>query len=191
VTLSTPTASYVRDALFAAAVGQRYRVPLERIARGLEAAGSVSGRLERIDRGQDAAVFLDRPTSGHALATTLASLRRLTPGRLVLVAEDSLAEQIDAFRFAVRASRWCHETVVVPASVLDQDPGSDAVAAYARLDRLLSSLDGRDCVLVLGEGLRRQGDPGDPGEPQATLAALVDGWLQLVYPPVWGHRRAA
>jgi hypothetical protein len=79
----------------------------------------------------------------------------------------------------------------VPASVLDQDAGNDAVAAYARLDRLLSSLDGRDCVVVVGEGLRRQGDPGDPGEPQASLAALVDGWLQLAHPPVWGRRHAA
>jgi UDP-N-acetylmuramate-alanine ligase len=191
VTLSTPVTSFARDALFAAAVGMRYRVPLERIARGLEAAGSVSGRLERIDRGQDAAVFLDRPTSGHALATTLASLRRLTPGRLVLVAEESFAERIDAGRFARRASRWCDEAVVVPASVLDQDAGNEAVAAYARLDRLLSSLDGRDCVVVVGEGLRRQGDPGDPGEPQASLAALVDGWLQLAHPPVWGRRHAA
>jgi UDP-N-acetylmuramoyl-L-alanyl-D-glutamate--2,6-diaminopimelate ligase len=191
VTLATPVTSFARDALFAAAVGMRYRVPLERIARGLEAAGSVSGRLERLDRGQDAVVFLDRPTSGHALATTLASLRRLTPGRLVLVAEESLAERIDASRFALRAARWCDETAVVPASVLDEDAGNEAVAAYARLDRLLSSLDGRDCLVVLGEGLRRQGDPGDPGEPQASLASLVDGWLQLVHPPVWGRRRAA
>jgi hypothetical protein len=109
----------------------------------------------------------------------------------VLVAEESFAERIDAGRFARRASRWCDEAVVVPASVLDQDAGNEAVAAYARLDRLLSSLDGRDCVVVVGEGLRRQGDPGDPGEPQASLAALVDGWLQLAHPPVWGRRHAA
>ena len=63
VTLSTPVTAFARDALFAAAVGLRYRVPLERIARGLEAAGSVAGRMERIDRGQEMAVFLDRPTS--------------------------------------------------------------------------------------------------------------------------------
>lgn len=191
VSLATPVASFVRDALFAAAVGLRYRVPIERIARGIEAAGSVSGRMERIDRGQEAAVFVDQPTSGHALATTLSSLRRLTPGRLVLLAEEDVANRLDDFRFESRASRWCDETVVVPATILEQQAGSETVAAYARLDRILSSLDEQDCVLVLGDVLRRHGDPGDPGEPQFSLATLVDGWLQLAHPPTWGRRRAA
>ena len=44
LSMATPVASFARDALFAAAVGLRYRVPLERIARGLEAAGSEIGR---------------------------------------------------------------------------------------------------------------------------------------------------
>ena len=137
------------------------------------------------------AVFLDQPTSRHALATTLASLRRLTPGRLVLLAEEELADQLDDLRFESRAARWCDETVVVPSTIMEQRAGSKAVATYARLDRLLSSLGDRDCVLVLGDVLRRQGDPGDPGEPQFGLTALVDGWLQLAHPPVWDRRRAA
>ena len=54
----------------------------------------------------------------------------------------------------------------------------------------------RSCVLVLGDALRRQGDPGDPGDPAAeaaprlSLAALVDGWLQLAHPPAWDRRAA-
>jgi UDP-N-acetylmuramoyl-L-alanyl-D-glutamate--2,6-diaminopimelate ligase len=189
---STPVKSFVRDALFAAAVGLRYRIPLERGARGIEAAGSVSGRMERIDRGQDAAVFLDQPTNGHALATTLASLRRLTPGRLVLLAEESLACALDKpGRFLRRSSRWCDETVIVPASVADEHPGNEAIAAYARIDRLLGSLDQQDCVLVLGTALDRPEDPGDPGDPQVSLAMLVDGWLQLAHPPTWGAGRRA
>ena len=190
--VSTPVKSFVRDALFAAAVGVRYRIPLERGARGIEAAGSVSGRMERIDRGQDAAVFLDQPTNGHALATTLASLRRLTPGRLVLLADEALVLDLDApGSFVRRASRWCDETVIVPASVTDESAGDDAIAAYARIDRLLSSLGRQDCVLVLGAALDRHGDPGDPGEPQLSLAMLVDGWLQLAHPPTWGAGRRA
>lgn len=191
VSLATPVASFVRDVLFAAAVGLRYGVPLELIARGIEAAGSVSGRMERIDRGQDMAVFLDQPTSGHALATTLASLRRLTPGRLVLLADEALTDGLGALRFETRAARWCDETVVVPKTILEQGADNQTLAVYARLDRLLSSLGERDCVLVLGNVLHRHGDPGDPGEPQFSLTTLVDGWLQLAYPPAWNHRRAA
>ena len=197
LSLATPVASFARDALFAAAVGLRYRVPLERITRGLEAAGTVAGRMERIDRGQEMAVFLDRPTSGHALATTLASLRRLAPGRLVMLAEEGIAASLgEGCRFTIRAARWCDETIVVPGGVVDDQPGDEAAAAYARLDSLLSSLGEGDCVLVLGDALRRQGDPGDPGDPAAeaaprlSLAALVDGWLQLAHPPAWDRRAA-
>jgi len=197
VQVGPPTASFVRDALFAAAVGLRFRIPLERIGRGIEAAGSVPGRLERIDRGQDAAVFVDQATTGHALAATLSSLRRLTPGRLLLIAEEQAAARLDPSpRFADRAARWCNDTLVVPATVLAEDADAEAVAAYARLDRMLSRVGPDDCVLVLGRPPAAGGDPfgpGDDGDPAAigVLATLVDGWLQMAHPPTWGRRRAA
>lgn len=196
VHVGPPTASFVRDALFAAAVGLRFRIPLERIGRGIEAAGNVPGRLERIDRGQHAAVFVDQATTGHALAATLSSLRRLTPGRLLLVAEEEAAARLDPSPlFVERASRWCNDTLVVPATVLAEDADAEAVAAYARLDRMLSRTCEGDCVLVLGRP-PAGGDPygpGDDGDPAAVgvLATLVDGWLQMVHPPTWGRRRAA
>jgi len=192
--LDRPTAGFVRDALFAAAVGLQQRIPLERVTRGLEAAAGVPGRLERIDRGQEAAVFVDHPTSGHALAATLASLRRLTPGRLVLIAEESAIARLGPTRrFAGRAARWCDATLVVPAAVLDDEADSAAVAAYARVDRALATATADDCVLVLGRLPAGGGVPGDPGDPAVagTLARLVDGWLQLAHPPRWGGERAA
>jgi len=197
VAVGTPVSSFVRDALLAAAIGVREGLPLECIARGLEAAGSVPGRLDRLRRGQEAHVFVDQPTSGHALATTLASLRRLTAGRLVVVAEEGSAKVLGGGRkFAKRAERWCNEALVVPAGMLDATAGSRQLAAYARIDRLLSGLGARDCVLLVGTGLARQpdpGDPGDPGEPQVPLAVLVDAWLEMAHPATWPgrSRRAA
>lgn len=193
ISLAPPTAGFVRDSLLATAIGLRHRVPLERVCRGIEAAGSVPGRLERIDRGQEAAVFVDQATTGHALSATLASLRRLTPGRLILVAEEALAATIDSSpRFVSRAGRWCDEAIVVPATVLDEHADGVAVAAYARLDRLLSRAGAGDCVLVLGRPPAGGGIPGDSGDPAAAgvLATLVDGWLQMAHPPTWGRRAA-
>jgi UDP-N-acetylmuramoyl-L-alanyl-D-glutamate--2,6-diaminopimelate ligase len=192
VAVSTPVASFARDSLLATAVGLRYRVPMERIARGLEAAGSVPGRLERIDRGQDHAAFVDHPTSGHALAAALAGLRRLTPGRLVVLAEEGAVDRLatGAGRndevlgdFSRRISRWADDCLVVPATLLDEDAAAADIAAYARVDRLLTKLRPEDCLLVVGEPPAAGHLPGDPDGAPASLAAVVDGWLQLAHAP--------
>jgi len=212
VAVSTPVASFVRDSLLAVAIGLRYRVPLERVVRGIEACGSVSGRLERIDRGQDHAAFVDHPTSGHALAATLAGLRRLTRGRLVVLAETACAERLVADAcgagghfgrregdgrvaaiFNRRTMRWADDCLVVAGTLMDEVGKAADVTAYARIDRLLSSLREQDCLLVLGDVVGRCENPIDPDGDPLPLAAVVDGWLQLAYvpQPFEAKRRAA
>jgi hypothetical protein len=205
VAVSTPVASFVRDSLLAVAIGLRYRVPLERIARGIESCGSVAGRLERIDRGQPHAAFVDHPTSGHALSSTLAGLRRLTRGRLVVVAETGCAEQLVAdtcgphatlrdiegrgvegrvaATFSRRAMRWADDSLIVPGTLMDESGRAADVIAYARIDRLLSGLREQDCLLVLGDPAGRGQSPIDPDGDPLPLAAVVDGWLQLAHVP--------
>jgi hypothetical protein len=138
-------------------------------------------------------VFVDQPTSGHALASTLTSLRRLTPGKLIVLAEErALATLGGGRRFAERVSRWCNECLVAPEGVLDAGAGSRQLAAYARIDRLLSGLGSRDCVLLVGTNLVPGPDPldpGDPGEPQVPLAVLVDAWLELAHPAEGSFRK--
>lgn len=189
VTADTPTVGFVRDAALAAAIGIRYGMSLELIGRGIEAAGCVPGRVERIDRGQDAAVFVDSPSSMHAVAATLASLRRLTGGRLVVIADRKAAMTLAGRSFAGRVGRWADDALVVPSSIASDDPRSTDLAAYARVDRLLGSLQRGDCAVVIGPaGLR-----GGSGPRGGMLALVVDGWLQLAHPaePPFAGRRAA
>lgn len=185
VEVDTPVVPFVRDAVLAAAVGMRFGIPLERIARGIEAAGAVPGRVERIDRGQDAAVFVDSPSSTHALAATLASLRRLTPGRLVAVADRGWLRGLTN---AAPVMRRCDEVLVVPRGLLDAEATGPDLAAYARLDRLLSALGRGDCLVVLGRPTRAGRGPV-PAAP-FPLADVVDGWLQLAHPPLSAGRAA-
>jgi hypothetical protein len=159
----------------------RYGVPLDRSARGLEAAGAVPGRVERIDCGQDAAVFVDSPSSGHALAGTLGSLRRLTRGRLVVVAEERLARQVAGRDFVRRVSRWCDGCELVPDTILDAAADERTLACYARIDALLSGLGSDDCLLVAG-GLRRGRRGRMIPAGRFPLAELVQGWLRLAHP---------
>jgi UDP-N-acetylmuramoyl-L-alanyl-D-glutamate--2,6-diaminopimelate ligase len=188
--LATPVVSFVRDSLLAAAIGGRYGIPLEVAVRGIESTGGVPGRVERLDMGQDAALFLDSPTSGHALAATLGSLRRLTHGRLVVIAEEPLVERIGGGRFGPLVARYCDGCVVAPVTVLADDPADADVAAYARIDRLLESLGPDDCGLVLG-GVGRRGTRPPAPAGRFALAMLVNAWLRISHAPVPSGRRAA
>jgi hypothetical protein len=192
LTLDPPVVPFVRDALLALAVGARYGIALHVAARGLEAAGTVPGRVERVDRGQDAAVFLDMPSSGHALSATLSSLRRLTSGRLAVVAEQWLLERLGSDEFGHVVARHCDACVLVPPAVLDEDAGISDLAAYDQIDRLLGSLETGDSLLVLGDSKMPGDGPGTPEAGRFSLANLVDGWLQVAHGlPASSRRRAA
>lgn len=191
VAADTPTVPFVRDAVLAAAVGSRYGISLDHAARGIEAAGGVPGRVERIDRGQEVPVFIDVPTSVHAVSATLGSLRRLTGGRLVVLADERVAGRLGGRRFSRLLERWCNESVIVPESVASDEPDEADIAAYARVDQLLSSLGRNDCAVVLG-ALPACG-PDGPHGGRGMLAMLVDGWLQLAHQAAatFTRRRAA
>lgn len=194
VSLDVPVTSTARNAVLAAAIATRYGVPAERIARGLEATGSIVGRIGRLDRGQEFATFVDRPTSGHSLACTLASLRQLTPGRLVVLVEESLAERLGGRdRFPTRAARWCDASQVVPRGIAAEQATSRDLAAYARLDRQLARLRAGDCLLVLGRVPRLTPQPIDPDDGHMALEAVVNGWLELAQDSAtnWAGRRVA
>lgn len=76
---------HIYNCLIAAAVGLSYDIDLVTIARGLEAAGHVPGRLERIECGQPFGVFVDYAHTPDALRQVLQTLRQATRGRLICV----------------------------------------------------------------------------------------------------------
>jgi UDP-N-acetylmuramoyl-L-alanyl-D-glutamate--2,6-diaminopimelate ligase len=55
------------------------------VARGIAESGGVPGRLEQVDAGQDFVAVVDYAHKPDAVAAALATLRPLTPGRLVMV----------------------------------------------------------------------------------------------------------
>jgi len=77
--------AHIYNCLCAAAVGLVYGIELPTIVRGLEAVDRVPGRMERIECGQEAAVFVDAAHHPDTLATALRTLRSVTDRRLICV----------------------------------------------------------------------------------------------------------
>ncbi len=78
-------APHLQNIMAAAAAGLALGISTDVIAEGILACDGVPGRLEPIDEGQPFAVFVDYAHKPDALAGTLATLRPLTQGRLIVV----------------------------------------------------------------------------------------------------------
>lgn len=75
----------VYNATAAVTAAYLLHVDLDKIAKGVAALTSVSGRLERIDEGQPYGVIVDYAHTPDALQNLLETLRQLTTNRVILV----------------------------------------------------------------------------------------------------------
>ncbi len=76
---------HIYNCLTAAAVALVQDIDLPTIARGLERAERIAGRLEAIQCGQPFGVFVDIAETPHQLAVALHALRQVTSGRIICV----------------------------------------------------------------------------------------------------------
>lgn len=75
----------VSNALLAAGCAHAIGMDLPTIARGLEGAPQVPGRLERVDEGQAFSVFVDYAHTPDSLDKAITAVREITPGRVIVV----------------------------------------------------------------------------------------------------------
>ena len=80
---------HIHNCLSATAVGLLSGLDLPTIARGLEAVAMIPGRMERLECGQDFAVYIDEARSHDGLAMCLKTARQVTPGRVICVMSPS------------------------------------------------------------------------------------------------------
>jgi UDP-N-acetylmuramoyl-L-alanyl-D-glutamate--2,6-diaminopimelate ligase len=77
---------HVSNCLAAAAVGLASGIELTTVVQGLEAIDRVPGRLERLECGQPFGVFVDGAAAPETLALSIRAVRRVTSGRVIVVA---------------------------------------------------------------------------------------------------------
>jgi len=85
VKLALPGMYNVSNALAAAGVAAALDINGEKIKEGLEALGSVPGRFERVDKGQEYTVVVDYAHTPDSLEKVLSAARQITEGRLITV----------------------------------------------------------------------------------------------------------
>ncbi|MEI6163562.1 MAG: Mur ligase family protein [Planctomycetota bacterium] len=175
VCVPLPTAACARNCLQAAAVGLRYGVAIERIASGIESSANIPGRLERLNRGQAFALFLDQPTSVHALKSSLRSLRRVTPGRLILLIDRAFSKhcgQRGSESLIDCASCWCDDAYLLRAPSLNGRCND-----LSGVSGVINSLRSNDCLVVLSDAF--SGESGASVDSSAVRGTLIE-WVNEV-----------
>ncbi|MFZ0217523.1 MAG: UDP-N-acetylmuramyl-tripeptide synthetase, partial [Candidatus Dormiibacterota bacterium] len=201
VRLPMPGLFNVANALCSAGICLAFGVPPETIALALGDFPGVPGRLERVDRGQPFAVYVDYAHAAESLASALAELRAVTKGRLLAVfgcSDRSDGHDPEGMgRSAARGADWFCITTDDP---VDTDPAELArrVADGARstgrgsweveLDRAraielaIEHAGPDDTVLLAGKGHERfmmvAGRRREPWDERGAAAAALHrrGW---------------
>jgi len=160
---------HVYNCLIAAAVGLTYGIDLPTVVRGLEAAGHIPGRLERVECGQPFGVFVDYAHTPDALAGSLQALREVTRGSLICVFGAGGDRDRQKRPLMARAVESGADVVVLttdnprteePQIILREvfDGFWDPTAAEVIPDRAeairwaLAAAEPGDCVLIAGKG---------------------------------------
>jgi len=189
---------HIQNCLVATAVGLSHGVELADIVRAIEAARHVPGRLERIECGQPFSVFVDYAHTPHALETVLATLRRVTSGRLIcLFGAGGNRDAAKRPRMGAVAERLADRLIVTTDNPRDEDPAAiadDVLAGISRRDAVEVVLDRReaiqwalstanpgDCVLLAGKG-HEQMQIVTGRHEEFDDAAVAREWLYDVQP---------
>jgi len=123
-----------------AAAGAAYALGIEaeKIVAGLAAVQAISGRMERIDRGQPFQVVVDFAHTPISLVKAIRAVREMTPGRIIAVFGSAGKRDVAKRRLMAEASAREADLSVLTA----EDPRTDS------LDEILE---------MMADGCRSQG----------------------------------
>jgi UDP-N-acetylmuramoyl-L-alanyl-D-glutamate--2,6-diaminopimelate ligase len=108
--------AHVSNCLAAAATALAHGIDLQTIAAGIEKLTKLPARMERVDCGQEFAVFVDAADTACGLRSSLRTARQLSRGRVICVLGDSLpADQTEATIIRSVVRKLADVTIVTDA----------------------------------------------------------------------------
>jgi UDP-N-acetylmuramoyl-L-alanyl-D-glutamate--2,6-diaminopimelate ligase len=126
---------HVYNCLVAAAVGLATGLELSVIAKGLEAAGNIPGRLERVECGQPFGVWIDSAQNPGQLATAIRTLKQVTKGKVWCVCStDDGQTPAHRQRMGEVAERAADQVVITRTSldtIADYEPAHQVLDGFS------------------------------------------------------------
>lgn len=162
---------HIYNCLAAAAVGLTSGIELQTIARGLEDAGNIPGRLERVECGQPYGVWVDSARSPRQLATAIQTVKTVTKGKVWCVCsiEDNQT-QMSRRKIGEVIEKSAHKQIITHASMnksTDYEPAHQILDGFSKpanaqlipnrmnaIEWTLSQAQPNDAVLIAGCGER-------------------------------------
>ncbi len=129
---------HISNCLAAATVALAGGVDLPTIAAGIEKVQKLPARMERIDCGQDFAVFVDAADTACGLCAALRTARRLSRGRVICVLGSSGARTTSEDATIRNIARKLADLVIVTDALADDDTldeRDDAATFHVVTDR--------------------------------------------------------
>lgn len=184
---------HIHNCLAAAATGLSLGIDLATIAKGLENAGPLPGRLERIECGQQFSVWVDAASTVGQLANALRTVRQVTSGRVWCVCsiDDKQTPELRR-RLGEVIDRASDQSIITRSavdSVVDYEPVHQMLDGFRNpgdaelipdrfraIEWTLSNMKTGDSVLVTGCGERPFAILGDENWT-VTDRDVCQAWL--------------
>ena len=162
---------HIYNCLAATAVGLSLGISLQTIAKGLESAGSIPGRMERVECGQPFGVWVDSANSPSQLANALRTMKQVTKGKVWCVCStDPLQSEHQRRLLGEVSEKAANATVITRTSadpMVDYEPIHQVLDGFRKpesaqiipnrfkaIEWVLSQAKTGDAVLISGCGER-------------------------------------
>jgi len=156
----------VYNCLAAVAATLSQGLAVEAVQHGIASLRGVVGRMERIDEGQDFLAIVDFAHTPRALEAALQTVRRLTPGRVIVVFGSAGLRDVQKRAWMGKVAGQLSDLVIITAEDPRTEPLDQINAEIAQGCQQAGRREGEGYLLVddRGEAIRAAVDRAMPGD---------------------------
>lgn len=168
ITLASPLLGEfnIWNILAAAAAAYSQNIPVEAIIKGVATVTTVTGRMERIDEGQDFIALIDFAHTANSLERMLESVRKLTQKRVIVVFGSAGLRDKEKRPLMGSIAGKLADLVVLTAEDPRTESAEDIIDQIAAGTLQAGRMEGRDFWRIADRGaaIKQAVDLAEPGD---------------------------